>query len=49
MDFEKRLKHAINKGRAAKDEELRQDVGKKMSESPAKKSPYKMKGHPGKR
>lgn len=32
MDFEKRLKHAINKGRAAKDEELRQDVGKKMSE-----------------
>tara|TARA_R110000803_G_scaffold66252_4_gene127612 strand:- start:3685 stop:4548 length:864 start_codon:yes stop_codon:yes gene_type:complete len=25
------------------------DVGKKMSESPAKKSPYKMKGHPGKR
>ena len=32
MDFEKRLKHAINKGRAAKDEELQQDVGKKMSE-----------------
>lgn len=32
MDFEKRLKHAINKGRAAKDEELRQNVGKKMSE-----------------
>lgn len=32
MDFEKRLKHAINKGRAAKDEETRQEVGKKMSE-----------------
>ncbi|MFK7778469.1 MAG: hypothetical protein QM501_10230 [Gimesia sp.] len=32
MDFEKRLKHAINKGRAAKDEEIKQDVGRKMSE-----------------
>jgi len=32
MDFEKRLKHAINKGRAAKDEEIQQEVGKKMSE-----------------
>ena len=32
MDFEKRLQHAINKGRAAKDEEIRQEVGKKMTE-----------------
>lgn len=32
MDFDKRLKHAINKGRAAKDEEIQQEVGKKMTE-----------------
>lgn len=32
MDFEKRLQHAINKGRAAKNEEMQQAVGKKMSE-----------------
>ena len=32
MDFEKRLQHAINKGRAAKNEEIQQEVGKKMSE-----------------
>ncbi|WP_339732517.1 hypothetical protein [uncultured Gimesia sp.] len=32
MDFEKRLQHAINKGRAAKNEEIQQAVGKKMSE-----------------
>lgn len=32
MDFNKRLQHAINKGRAAKDEELQQEVGKKMTE-----------------
>ncbi|QDT42423.1 hypothetical protein Pan241w_25070 [Gimesia alba] len=32
MDFEKRLQHAINKGRAAKNEEIQEAVGKKMSE-----------------
>ena len=32
MDFEKRLQHAINKGRAAKNEEVQQAVGKKMTE-----------------
>lgn len=32
MDFEKRLQHAINKGRAAKDQEIQQEVGRKMTE-----------------